>query len=145
MRALIYLRDFFVMVGVIAIISWSIDGYHALAHGSVKQKDLFDWRVVGKYPSPQGTAIVIIEYGTPNTDVKTAPFYRVNVQTSADSDKWLNHWQVWEAQVSESPNIQWLDDVNFEIKHSDSTVYEYVPFVNLNSITYGVRLDVWRR
>ena len=143
MKAVIYFRNFLVLVGGIALVSLSIDAYKFAFPGNAEpQKELFDWKVVGKFPNPSSTVVAILEYGVSNTGTNTLPIYRVELQTANEPEKWLNHWSVWNSQVTEPPQLRWLDKNNIEIKQVSQRVSQYEPSVVLNDQQYQVHLNV---
>ncbi|WHI45391.1 hypothetical protein [Microbulbifer sp. VAAF005] len=143
MRAIVYFRDFLVLVGGITLIVLSFDAYNFLFPSKPEPRpDLFDWSVVGEYPNSDNTVIAVLERGVSNTRVNTAPFYHIKLQTLENSSEWQNHWMIWNSQVNQPPSIQWIDQSNIEIKQISYRVWEYEPSVELNGKTYWVHLNV---
>jgi hypothetical protein len=143
MRAIIYFKDFLVLVGGVSLIVLSFDAYNFLFPSkSEPQADLFDWSVVGEYPNPDKSVVAVLERGVSNTGANTAPFYHIELRTAENSNEWRNHWMVWNSQVRQPPGIKWLDHNNIEIKQVSYRVWEYEPSVELNGNTYGVHLNV---
>ena len=143
MRAIIYFRDFLVVVGVIALVSLAVDASRIFFPPvSDQRKDVFDWTTVGTYPNAADTVLAVLEYGVSNTGADTAPLYRVELRTKNDPEKWLNHWYVWNSHVAQAPTVKWIDEKSIEIRHFSDRVWEYEPEVKLNNETYLVRLNV---
>src|SRR5512139_588943 len=110
MKAVIYFRDFLVVVGALALISLAADAYKVMFPPlSGEQKDLFNWAVLGTYPNATDTVLAVVERGVSNTGANTAPLYRVELRRKNDPEKWLNHWYVWNSQVRQVPTVKWLD------------------------------------
>ncbi len=139
MKAVIYFRNFLVIVGAVALISLTAFFFPP---ESGEQKDVFDWTILGAYPNATDTALAVLERGVSNTGANTAPRFRVELRTKNDSEKWLNHRYVWNSHVREAPTVKWVDGNILEIRHLSEQVLEYEPEVKLNNATYWVRLDV---
>lgn len=143
MRTFIYLRDSLVLVGVITLIIFSIDAYNVVfSNKTEQQSDVFDWNVVDKFSNQDKSVIAVIERGISNSDVNTAPFYRIELRVAENSSEWKKHWTVWNSQSNQPPSIKWIDQNSIEIKQLSDRVWEYVPSIELNGKTYLVYLNV---
>ena len=77
----------------------------------------------------------LLKYGVFKS-ANTLPIYTIRLQTPSMSRL------VWESQVKQQPNIEWVDKNTLLITQRNHLILSYRPRININGQIYNIELNI---